>query len=297
MVKNLSAGIVLYSCKSFFFYIHRPSSETSHTGYERETCISQYKCGIKYNWLLLNTPQLPTHPSFHPPTPSLPLWNSHPPHPIEHPLLSDRGRDGLRRHSRSILQREGERKGGRGGSRERRWKKEGEEETKKKKKKRKREERRGGQNAEWLQSYRGSSSGWRRSLETSIFVNCIVPSENKSIPAAVHPSIFVQVLYFNTFITANYSPHNQPVFNIPSLKRELIVYCMRSFSPAPSLSPLVTGAHTHTHKHADARQYHMPLCVCVQSWVLSASTEYRSHHSPPCSQLLSYIACPVWFLP
>lgn len=61
------------------FYIHQPSSKTSHTRYERETCISQNKCGIKYNWLLLNPPP-PTHPYVPPTAPSYPT-SSHPPTP------------------------------------------------------------------------------------------------------------------------------------------------------------------------------------------------------------------------
>ncbi len=53
--------------------------------------------------------------------------------------------------------------------------------------------------------------------------------------------------------------------------------------PPPSAS--------HTHSHALT-----PRSVCLHRAVLSVSTVYWSFHSPPCSQLLSYIARPVWFL-
>lgn len=130
----------------------------------------------------------PPHTSLPPNHPPLPQWNSHPTHPIEQPLLSDRGRDGLRRHSQSILQREGER-GREARGRERR---EGGSEKVKERERRRRklEERRGGQDAEWLQSYWGSSSGWRHSFETSIFVNCTMPPKiNPSLQLSTLPSL------------------------------------------------------------------------------------------------------------
>lgn len=126
--------------------------------------IIQNKCGIKYKWMLptnmpLHQQQYPAYTNRPPPPPPPPLpeYNSHPPHPIEHPLLSDRGKDGLRRHSRSILQREKERgkEAGRRGEG-------GREKVKEKGEKKKRGEvRRGGQKAEWLQSTLGSGSDRR----------------------------------------------------------------------------------------------------------------------------------------
>ena len=98
---------------SFFFYIHQPSCKKNplshthththtHTQYEREVCISQNKCGINYNWLLLNPlhhphthtcpppppPQLPSYPSSLPPThrPTPPLAKLPPSTPDRAPV-------------------------------------------------------------------------------------------------------------------------------------------------------------------------------------------------------------------
>lgn len=89
-LKTPSASIVLLSCKSF--YIHQPASKTSHTEYERETCISQNKCGIKYNWLLLNPPttHTPIDAPPHPHPQPTPLPPTHPPLPYETPTLHTR---------------------------------------------------------------------------------------------------------------------------------------------------------------------------------------------------------------
>ena len=138
-----------------------------------------------------NHPYMPPPPQHYPSHTPLPECNSHPPHPIEHPLLGDRGRDGLRRHSRSILQREREREGERGREAGRREGEEGgREKVKERGREEEREERKGGQNAEWLRSYSGSSWGWSRSFETSIFVNCIVaPKINPSVQLSTLPSL------------------------------------------------------------------------------------------------------------
>lgn len=153
------------------------------------------------------------------------------------------------------------------------------------------EERRGGQNAEWLQSNWGSSWGSTQSFQTSIFVNCSTPSQNKSISAAVHLSIFVRALCFNTFITTNY---RQCGFNTASLKRQLIVYCIALVFPV-SLSPLVIAL-TQTHTCRCPAVAHGPLLGVERiDWVsISPLTSLQSAlvlHSMACliSPLMAFI--------
>lgn len=99
-----------------YFYPHQWSCKTSHTKYEKE---NMYECETKYNYL---DPPMPNPPNHACPLPYTPLPPSPPllklPHstPNRAPVARrQRERDELRRHSQSILQREGEK--GKGGGR------------------------------------------------------------------------------------------------------------------------------------------------------------------------------------
>lgn len=89
-------------------------------------------------------------------------------------------------------------------------------------------------------------------------------------------------------------PHNRPSTCLEYVPTDGGLFFLLNSPIHSPIRQIRTDALFHPPIRARA---HPAVCVfLLHRAVLSVSTVHRSFHSPPCSQLLSYIARPVWFL-